>query len=257
MNKQHKHKNYEILNLIGYGLAKFDTAFVKFFDFDTKIAFYDYIVQCKIADTLNTVKNRQDLFDPFFENGRRGWWQKGDAYIHRKLSIDAFFGLLDARDYADVVKTYLHTTYGVTNMPSKTISPATESRFKKLQETGCGAELYFMSNYQKIPLFAEGVLEDARMLGDGYDFQISVGENFFLAETKGLHDKSGGFRMTGKEFEKAKEYGDTYALVIVSNLCDIPKMHSFMHPIDHFYFTKKVVRSHQFSYHSKFLGCVE
>ena len=252
-----KHDNYEILNLIGYGLAKFDTTFVKLFDFNTKSSFYDYIVQCNIADTVNTVKNRQDLFDPFFDNGRRGWWQKGNAYIHRKVSIDAFFGLLDVREYADVVKTYLHEKYGATDMPSKTISPSIKSRFKKLQETGCGAEFYFMNNYQKIPFFEEGILEDARLLGDGYDFQISVGENFFLAEIKGLHGKSGEFRMTGNEFEQAKAYGDTYALVIISNLHDIPKMHPFLHPTNHFDFTEKVIRSCQLSYHAKFLGCVE
>lgn len=34
--KGSKHHNYEILNLIGYGLAKFDTAFVKEFGLKTK-----------------------------------------------------------------------------------------------------------------------------------------------------------------------------------------------------------------------------
>ena len=71
-----KHENYEVLNLIGYGLAKFDINFVKFFGFKTKTAFYEYIVQLGVAETIGTVKNRQDLFDPFFDNKRRGWWQK-------------------------------------------------------------------------------------------------------------------------------------------------------------------------------------
>jgi hypothetical protein len=79
-----KHKNYEILNLIGYGLAKFDLQFVKEFGFKTKSAFYEYIVSFGIADTVGTVKNRQDLFDPFFDNQRKGWWQKGNAYIPSK-----------------------------------------------------------------------------------------------------------------------------------------------------------------------------
>lgn len=200
MTGRGKHENYGILNLIGYGLAKFNTAFVKSFGFNTKSAFYAYIIKLRIADTIGTVKNRQDLFDPFFENGRKGWWQKGDAYIHRKVSIDAFFGSLNVHDYADVVKTNLHEMYDASNMPSKAISPSRKSQFKKLQETGYGAELYFMDNYQKIPFFTAGILEDARMLGDGYDFQISVGKQFFLAEIKGIHDQSGDFRMTRNEF---------------------------------------------------------
>ena len=84
-----KHKNYEILNLIGYGLAKFNDAFIREFGCDTKTSFYKFCLENGIADTVGTISNRQDLFDPFFpENGRRGWWQKGDAYIHRKIFID-------------------------------------------------------------------------------------------------------------------------------------------------------------------------
>jgi hypothetical protein len=65
-----KHENYEILNLIGYGLAKFDKDFVREFGFKTKTAFFQHMVDLKIAETIGTVKNRQDLFDPFFYNPR-------------------------------------------------------------------------------------------------------------------------------------------------------------------------------------------
>lgn len=58
-----KHENYELLNLIGYGLAKFNMDFVKKFGFKTKTALYQHIVELKIAETTGTVKNRQDLFD--------------------------------------------------------------------------------------------------------------------------------------------------------------------------------------------------
>jgi hypothetical protein len=39
-----KHENYEILNLIGYGLAKFDLDFVREFGFKNKQEFFLYIV---------------------------------------------------------------------------------------------------------------------------------------------------------------------------------------------------------------------
>lgn len=94
-----KHKNYEILNLIGYALSKFNLNFVKEFGFETKNKFYEEIVKFNIADTTGTVKNRQDLFDPFFDNERRGWWQKGDAYIHRKILIDSLYGELNVKNF--------------------------------------------------------------------------------------------------------------------------------------------------------------
>lgn len=75
-NESQKHKNYEILNLLGYGLAKFDDDFVRQFGFTTKTEFYNHFVKIGIAERVGVVKNRQDLFDPFFDNGRKGWWQK-------------------------------------------------------------------------------------------------------------------------------------------------------------------------------------
>ena len=41
-NKGNKHENYELLNLLGYGLAKFDNDFVKQFGFNTKSSFFEY-----------------------------------------------------------------------------------------------------------------------------------------------------------------------------------------------------------------------
>ena len=84
MSNRNKHQNYEILNLLGYGLAKFDNSFINEFGFKTKTDFYNTLVKHGISETSSVIKNRQDLFDPFFENDRKGWWQKGDAYIHRK-----------------------------------------------------------------------------------------------------------------------------------------------------------------------------
>jgi hypothetical protein len=99
-----KHRNYEILNLLGYGLAKFGKSFIKEFGFTSKIDFYSAMIKLNIAETNGVIKNRQDLFDPFFDNGRKGWWQKGDTYIHRKHFIDSLYGNLSVSSYAEVEK---------------------------------------------------------------------------------------------------------------------------------------------------------
>ena len=250
MKKQGKHENYEVLNLIGYGLAKFDMSFVKFFGLKTKTAFYEYIVDQGIADTIGTVKNRQDLFDPFFDNNRKGWWQKGDAYIHRKVFIDSLFGSLDASSYANIVKLYLQDKFDVIAKVSKEISPVIKSKFKQLQITGQEAELFFMNNYDKLDSFENGILEDARIFGDGYDFQIEIQKHFLLAEIKGLRTDYGSIRMTQNEFAKAKEYNNDYALVVVSNLNDIPKMNVIFNPTDKISFTEKTINTKQVNYHT-------
>jgi hypothetical protein len=241
--KSSKHENYEILNLIGYGLSKFDDKFINEFGFKTKTAFYEYCTEIGIAETVGTVKNRMDLFDHFFpDNGRKGWWQKGDTYIHRKLLIDSLFGNENVKGYASIVKLYLKENYKVKELFVET-KPIVKSRFRKLQETGLEAELYFMSNFNSIEQFKYGALEDARLFGDGYDFQISVNEHYYLSEIKGIREKKGIFRMTEKEYTKALEYKSDYLITLVLNMNDLPTFLTIENPANNLKFERKEIPS--------------
>lgn len=248
-----KHENYEILNLIGYGLAKFDKSFINEFGFETKIAFYENIISLGIAETVGTVKNRQDLFDNFFDNGRKGWWQKGDAYIHRKNLIDSLFGNLDAVQYAETIKIYIQSKFTKTENETE-VSPVSQSRFRQLQLTGREAELYFMHNFRVVKEFKDGILEDARFFGDGYDFQIQIANQYLLAEVKGVRNTNGSIRLTEKEFSKANEYKDRFGLVVVSNLESAPKLTVLFNPLQTLPLEKRVIETRQISYHSEFIS---
>ena len=245
-----KHENYEILNLIGYGLAKFDKKFIHQFNCTSKSQFYQKIVELKVAETIGTVKNRQDLFDPFFENERRGWWQKGNTYIHRKIFIDSLFGEYGVVDFASIIKLYIRNNFkGVFNdvIPA---SPILKTKFKQLQATGKEAEHYFLENFQSIENFSNGSIEDARLFGDGYDFQIEHHNHFYLVEVKGIRAQKGAFRMTENEYFKAEEYRNDYGLVIVSNLEEMPKMTVTFNPLSSYELIKKSSSVNQISYHS-------
>jgi hypothetical protein len=241
--EKNKHKNYEILNLIGYGLSKFNNEFIKEFGFLTKTSFYIFCVENKIAKTVGTVKNRMDLFDHFFpENGRKGWWQKGDAYIHRKIIIDSLFGNENVKGYANIVKLYMKDSFNIKNIEYQA-KPIIKTRFKKLQETGLEAELFFMNNYNSIDIFQNGLLEDARLYGDGYDFQISINEQFYLAEIKGIRAKKGKFRLTENEYKKALEYKNDYIITLILNLNEIPKIITIENPVKNLEFEEKFIKS--------------
>jgi len=241
--KVNKHENYEILNLLGYGLSKFDNAFIKEFGFTTKTYFFNYFVEIGIVETGSVVKNRMDLFDPFFpNNGRRGWWQKGDAYIHRKYLIDSLFGNENVKGYSDIVKLYLKENYKIKDLFVE-VKPIVKSRFKKLQETGLEAELYFMNNFNEITAFNNGILEDARLYGDGYDFQINVNESSYLAEVKGIREKKGRFRLTEKEFSMASEYKNDYIISLVLNMNDLPTFLTIENPINNLKFEERILKS--------------
>lgn len=237
-----KHQNYELLNLLGYGLAKFDNNFINQFGFKTKSSFFEYFVSLGIVETSSVVKNRMDLFDPFFENSRKGWWQKGDIYIHRKLLIDSLFGNESVKGFANIVKLFLKDRYNLKDI-SVEVKPIVKSMFKKLQETGLEAELYFMNNYNSIDIFKNGIIEDARIYGDGYDFQINVNDNSFLAEIKGIRAKKGKFRLTENEYEKAKEYKNDYIITLVLNLDDLPTFLTIENPLKALKFQERIVKS--------------
>lgn len=255
MNYSNKHVNYEILNLLGYGLSKFNKNFILEFGMTSKSAFYQYCVDIKIAKTTNTIKNRMDLFDPFFPNNRKGWWQKGDAYIHRKQLIDSMFGKENVHEYANIVKLYLQENFNVHTKNLK-FKPIIKSRFKQLQKTGLEAELYFMYNYNSIDIFNGAELEDARLLGDGYDFQLSLNNDLYLAEVKGIRESKGKFRLTENEYLKANEYKSQYFITLVLNMNDSPKFLLIDDPIKNLQFEKVVINSKKINeYHLKDYIC--
>ncbi|RXJ79230.1 hypothetical protein CRU86_03690 [Aliarcobacter skirrowii] len=237
-----RHKNYEILNLLGYGLAKFDNEFIKQFGFKTKLAFFEYFVELGVVETGSVVKNRMDLFDPFFNNSRKGWWQKGDAYIHRKLLIDSLFGNENVIEFSNIVKLFLKEKFEIKDI-FVDVKPIIKSRFKKLQETGLEAELYFINNYNTIDIFKNGMIEDARLYGDGYDFQIDIGKTSYLTEIKGIRAKKGKFRLTENEFIKAREYQKNYIITLVLDLDNVPTFLTIDNPLKNLKFEEKIVKS--------------
>lgn len=239
----------DIMNLIGYGLAKFDIAFVKEFGMSSKAAFARYVVQLGLANTEKAVSNRMDSFDPYFDNGRRGWFQRNQRE-HIKLYIDSLFGNENVFGFANIVKLYIKDYNSNLEIQTEIISPIQKSRFKQLQETGKEAEFYFQNNYQIVPLFTNGILEDARLWGDGYDFQIQCNTNYLLVEVKGLRKSKGSIRMTQNEFKKAIEYSKDYILVVVSNLQNTPKLSYIMNPAQSLSLTPREISSTQTHYYS-------
>jgi len=126
---------------------------------------------------------------------------------------------------------------------SISVKPIVKSRFKKLQETGLEAEIYFMNNFNSIDLFKTGSIEDARLFGDGYDFQINVNSSTYLAEVKGIREKKGRFRLTENEYKKALEYQSDYVVTLVLNMNDLPSFLTIENPIKNLKFEEKIINS--------------
>ena len=88
-----KHDNYEVLNLVGYGLAKFEKDLIQELGFKTKTALYEHLIKRRLAKTVGTLKNRQDLFNPLVRGGRVGCGKTViDIYTARSYSIHCSAG---------------------------------------------------------------------------------------------------------------------------------------------------------------------
>ena len=234
-----KHDNYEVLNLVGYGMAKFEKELILELGFKTKTALYAHLIERRLAKTVGTLKNRQDLFNPLVRGGRVGWHQNGDRYLHRKILLDSLFGGLDATEYAAMLKNYFHEYFPLANEKKSLLAPILATKYRQMQETGREAELIFINNHQSHAPFSGGILEDARLFGDGYDFQISFASKYYLVEVKGLKAAEGSIRFTEKEHAKAGEYKDAYCLAVVSNLINIPRISLVFDPVASVSLTKK------------------
>lgn len=213
--------------------------------FSTKSAFFQYLIARGVAETVGTLKNRQDLFNPLVRNEKIGWWQNGDRYLHRKLLLDSLFGSLGSSEYAVLLKMYLETYFPILGeRPASTI-PILKSKFRQLQETGCEAEQFFLGSYTRLTEFKDSTIEDARLFGDGYDFQIKLVAGYKLVEVKGVRKSRGSIRMTQNEYKKAQEYTDDYCLAVISRLEGSPSIHLIFDPVNRLALTESTISSEQ------------
>ena len=137
---------------------------------------------------------------------------------------------------------YLEKDFDIVNS-KMLLKPIIKSRFRQLQETGLESELFFMNNYHSISIFNGATLDDARLYGDGYDFQMNIDSSYYLAEIKGIRKEKGRFRLTENEFNKAQEYKENYIITVVSNLNNIPKFLVVDNPIKNLKFKKVIISS--------------
>ena len=82
-----RHENYEILNLIGYGLAKFDLDFVRAFSFTTKTAFYKSMIVRVLRIPSERSKTDRIYLSPFSVMGEKAGDKKATPICIEKLSL--------------------------------------------------------------------------------------------------------------------------------------------------------------------------
>lgn len=219
----------EILNqreraiITGIYLSKFDKAALNEFGFDTFRQAFN-VLGYATGTKPSSVKLYRDEFDSYFPNNRHGWNRGVRDYCKNILKeVDG----LSFDEFSNLVKAIVTGNKDII-LPGKRLPKSTFSVQRLI--TGEAAEQYFTSVYGDIPQFIGYTCHNTTKTGCGFDFKLSRDRSFFCIEVKGLNDRKGSIMMTEKEYETAKDVGETYCLFVVRNFKEKPEHSLFFNP---------------------------
>ena len=229
--------NRKLALIVSYYLSKFDRNALKNLGYSTFTqAFNDLGLKLKVPP--NTIKNMRENFDPLHPNGRVGWYQR--ELPPSRLDVVENFNHFSEDALTEIVKEIINMEStssdsievytAVINSEDKDKNVATRS-YTTRGITGNKAEELFIEAWNKgfIEGFS-GKLIDKRNDGCGYDFEVKNNGRKIAFEVKGLLEERGGINFTDKEWKIAKELGNNYIVVLISNIKDNPIFTIYQNP---------------------------
>lgn len=191
----------------------------------------------------NSIKNWRDEFDPYYDNRRKGWYQRGIRPTRQKvmttfdnLSEKAFRAIVldiitpEARPQ---IESELHSILKeIKRVDGR--KPGAKIKFVSRGPTGRMAEEFFVSQFHAGLTPFAGTLKDLRDEGVGFDFEIVRPKNRTLVEIKGLAKESGSVTFTDKEWKVASQTQNDYFLGLVTQARVSPKIGFFQNPANVF-----------------------
>lgn len=233
---------HELAMIVAFYLPKFGDGGLQALGFKSYSQAFKAIGHC-LSVKPNSVKNWRDEFDPFYDNQRKGWYQRELRQSRRKVML-AFDDLSESALRAVVldiitpearpkVETELHSVLKEIEAVERTKASYTNKDYVPRGFTGRMAEEFFVSRfYAGLTPFA-GTLRDCRDDGGGYDFAIGDDVGYSLLEIKGIAGHSGGITFTDKEWLVAGQVQDRYFLGVVIQVIESPKIGFLQNPARH------------------------
>ena len=234
-------KNRDKLIICGLFLSKFDDLAYKSLGFSSFIEAFN-VLGFALQGKPSNIKNYRDEFDPYFNNTRKGWYQR-ELRAYTKEIFEKYKDI-EFETFKNLIFSFLIENYEEKLQVSEFLETKIETSFIKRVATGKAAENYFLQNFKK---HFEGFnVFDVREFGCGFDFKLDLNQRQICVEVKGLNENKGQFLLTQKEFEVANKLKENYCLFIVKNLKEMPKESLFFNPLEHFDFKQN--KSVQISY---------
>lgn len=233
----------ELALVVSFYLSKFDYDGLARLGYDTfREAFRDIGQKLDVKPT--SVKNMRDEFDPFYDNKRRGWYQK-EIRPSRRRVIATFDDLSEEALRAlvlDIIRPEANRKVQIELQPVLREIRNSDKPHGKRQPleyvprglTGRRAEEFFISRFYSGLTPFTGQLLDRRDDGVGFDFEITTGDSSISVEIKGLAKEIGGITFTDKEWKVANEMRANYYLGLVANLPRLPQIGFIQNPATQF-----------------------
>ncbi|MBS4331776.1 DUF3883 domain-containing protein [Campylobacter vulpis] len=240
-------KNRDKLIICGLSLSKFDDLAYKSLGFSSFVESFN-ILGLSLQGKPSNIKNYRDEFDPYFDNARKGWYQR-ELRTYTKEIFEQYKDM-GFESFKNLVSSFLIENYEEKLQVNEFLDSKIEIGFIKRVATGKVAEQYFRANFMQY--FKGFSLFDSRDFGCGFDFKMQNEKEFYCVEVKGLSEISGNFMLTEKEYNVAQSLQDKYCLYIVSNLKEKPRENVFFNPIKCFNFAKQSRQITQTSYQGSF-----
>lgn len=187
----------------------------------------------------NSVKNWRDEFDPYYDNGRKGWYQRGIRPSRQKV-MAAFDNLSESALREVVLNIIQPKTRAKVETELQTVLYEVKAEGKKTAKrnmiyvprgpTGRMAEEFFVSRFNAGMTPFEGTLKDKRDDGVGFDFEIASENKRTFVEVKGLAKELGAITFTDKEWKVANETQNDYFLGVVVQITESPKIGFVQNP---------------------------
>ncbi len=214
--------NHKLALYVAYYLSKFNVAAYNSLGYNTMDEAHKGIG--KILNTNpHTVKNMRDQFDPL--HGHRVGWYQAPLSPSRISVLEALQDLSELEIRSIVFDILNKSTVSDPENLSKLISVIDQEEARKglrdfvpRSPTGKRAEEFFIEILNGNNFYIGGALYDHRDLGVGYDFKILENDTEYFIEIKGISESNGGILLTSKEWEVAKEKGEKYLILIISDL---------------------------------------
>lgn len=213
--------------IVAYALSRLNRVILKHRNWKTWTeAFAE--TGARLGIKASSMNQLRDEFDPFFDNGRKGWTNR-DVRPSRQRVLGAF---ADVSDYAllEIVDGILA---GDESLKEAVVRPlARKSQVSNVAEilrTGRAAERVFLDRCDEIIGKPATSLIDQRDSACGYDFSL-MSDNATVFEVKGLRQTRGAIRFTDLEWRTALRLGSSYTLVVIGSVFDSPCWKTLVSP---------------------------